>query len=82
MKYLCLVYGDQQALDALSKGEMEVLVDESLAYDDVLRRSDTTSSRPPSNASRPRRPCGFGTARGLSRTVRSPRRRNSCSDSS
>jgi hypothetical protein len=39
MKYLCLVYGDEQALDALSKGEMEVLVAESLAYDDVLRRS-------------------------------------------
>jgi hypothetical protein len=39
MKYLCLVYGDEQALDALSKGEMEVLVAESLTYDDVLRRS-------------------------------------------
>ncbi|HEX5078581.1 MAG TPA: YciI family protein [Geminicoccaceae bacterium] len=39
MKYLCLVYGEEKALDALSKGEMEVLVDESLAYDDVLRKS-------------------------------------------
>jgi hypothetical protein len=39
VKYLCLVYGEEKALDALSKGEMEVLVDESLAYDDVLRKS-------------------------------------------
>ena len=39
MKYLCLVYGEEKALDALSEGEMAVLVEESLAYDDVLRRS-------------------------------------------
>jgi hypothetical protein len=39
VKYLCLVYGEEKALDALSKSEMEVLVDESLAYDDVLRKS-------------------------------------------
>jgi hypothetical protein len=39
MKYLCLVYGEEKALDALSKGDMDVLVDESLAYDDVLRKS-------------------------------------------
>lgn len=39
MKYLCLVYGEQKVLDALSKREMEILVDESLAHDDVLRKS-------------------------------------------
>jgi hypothetical protein len=39
MKYLCLVYGEEKVLDALSKRDMEVLVDESLAYDDVLRKS-------------------------------------------
>jgi len=39
MKYLCLVYGEEKVLDALSKGDMEVLVDQSLAYDDVLRKS-------------------------------------------
>jgi hypothetical protein len=39
MKYLCLVYGEEKVLDALSKADMEVLVDESLAYDDVLRKS-------------------------------------------
>jgi hypothetical protein len=39
MKFLCLVYGEEKALDALSKGEMDVLVDECLAYDDVLRKS-------------------------------------------
>lgn len=39
MKYLCLVYGQEKVLDALSKRDMEVLVDESLAYDDVLRKS-------------------------------------------
>ena len=39
MQYLCLVYGEEKALHALRKGDMEVLVDESLAYDDVLRKS-------------------------------------------
>ena len=39
MKYLCLVYGEEKVLDALSKRDMEVLVDQSLAYDDVLRKS-------------------------------------------
>ena len=39
MQYLCLVYGEEKTLDALSKGEMEVLVHESLAYDGVLRTS-------------------------------------------
>jgi hypothetical protein len=39
MRYLCLVYGEEKALDALSEGQMEALVDESLAYDDVLRKS-------------------------------------------
>jgi hypothetical protein len=39
MKYVCLVYGEEKALGALSKGQMEALVEESLAYDDVLRKS-------------------------------------------
>jgi hypothetical protein len=39
MQYLCLVYGEQTALDALSEDEMGALVEESLAYDDVLRKS-------------------------------------------
>jgi hypothetical protein len=39
MRYLCLVYGEEKALDALSKGEMQVLVDECLACDEVLRKS-------------------------------------------
>jgi len=39
MKYLCLVYGEEKALDALSKAEMAALVDASLAHDDLLRKS-------------------------------------------
>jgi hypothetical protein len=39
MKYLCLVYGEEKVLDALSRGEMDVLVGDSLAYDDTLRSS-------------------------------------------
>ena len=39
MKYLCLVYSEEKVLAALSKGDMEVLVADSLAYDDVLRRN-------------------------------------------
>lgn len=39
MKYLCTVYCEEEILDALSKAEMDHLIDDSLAYDDVLRRS-------------------------------------------
>jgi hypothetical protein len=39
MKYLCLVILDEKKLDELSKKEAGALDDESLAYDDELRRS-------------------------------------------
>jgi hypothetical protein len=39
MKYLCLVYVEEKKLNALSKGESEALIEESLAYDDELRKS-------------------------------------------
>jgi len=39
MKYVCLVYVEETKLDALSKSELEACVDESLDYDEVLRRS-------------------------------------------
>jgi hypothetical protein len=36
-KYLCMIFYDEKKLDSLSKQEHEALVNESLAYDDVLR---------------------------------------------
>jgi hypothetical protein len=39
MKYLCLVYLEEKKLNALSKGESDALIMESLAHDDVLRKS-------------------------------------------
>jgi hypothetical protein len=39
MKYLCLVYTDERKLDAMAKSEWDALVDEHLAYDEVLRKS-------------------------------------------
>jgi len=38
MKYLCLVFIDEKKLQALSASESQSLDDESLAYDDTLRR--------------------------------------------
>jgi hypothetical protein len=38
VRYLCLVYIDEKTLDALPKGEMDALVDESLDYDEALRQ--------------------------------------------
>ena len=37
MKYLCMIFYDEKNLDSLSKQEHQALVDQSLAYDDVLR---------------------------------------------
>ncbi len=39
MKYLCLVYLEEKKRDALSKSELDALIDESLAYDEGLRKS-------------------------------------------
>jgi hypothetical protein len=39
VKYLCLVYVEENKLDALSESEMDTLVRESLAYDEALRAS-------------------------------------------
>ncbi|MGD0302175.1 MAG: YciI family protein [Bryobacteraceae bacterium] len=39
MKYLCSVFFDEKNLEALSQQEYERLNEESLAYDDVLRKA-------------------------------------------
>jgi hypothetical protein len=39
MKYLCLFYGEERKLDAMSKSEAERLTDDCLSYDDVLAKS-------------------------------------------
>ena len=39
MKYLCLVYAEEKTMAGLSRQEADTLVDDSLSYDDMLRRS-------------------------------------------
>lgn len=39
MKYLCMVIVDEKKLKALSQGKSQALDDESLAYDETLRKS-------------------------------------------
>lgn len=39
MKYLCMIVLDEKKLDALSESESAALTDESLAYDEALRKS-------------------------------------------
>jgi hypothetical protein len=39
MKYLCLFYGEEQKLDAMSKPDADRLTDDCLSYDDVLAKS-------------------------------------------
>ena len=39
MKYACLVYLVEREMDAMSKGETDACIDESLAYDAALRKS-------------------------------------------
>jgi hypothetical protein len=38
MKYLCMVIVDEKKLKAMSEGDSQALDDESLAYDDTLRK--------------------------------------------
>ena len=39
MKYLCMVIIDEKKLDAMPESDLQALVDESLDYDDTLRKS-------------------------------------------
>src|SRR5262245_1619472 len=39
MKYICLVYLVEKDMNAMAKSDMEACVDESLAYDDTLRKA-------------------------------------------
>jgi hypothetical protein len=39
MKFICLGYADEKTWAAMSESERNALVDECLAYDDVLRRN-------------------------------------------
>lgn len=38
MKYLCMVIVDEKKLNAMSESELQTLDDESLAFDDTLRK--------------------------------------------
>ncbi len=40
MKYLCLIFFDEKKLDALSSEEYQALTDQSLDYDEVLRKGN------------------------------------------
>lgn len=39
MKYICLGYMDEKVWDAMSESERKAFIDESLAYDDELRKN-------------------------------------------
>jgi hypothetical protein len=39
MKYLCLIFFDEQKLEVLSKSEAAALTEETFAYDEALRQS-------------------------------------------
>jgi hypothetical protein len=39
MKYLCLIYHDEQQLETMPQAQFDALVDEHLGYDEALRQS-------------------------------------------
>jgi hypothetical protein len=39
MKYICLVYLVEKDMNSMTKKEVDACIDESLAYDDTLRRA-------------------------------------------
>ena len=45
MKYMCLIYYDENNLDSLSKNEFEALVDEALDYDVELQEKGQSLAR-------------------------------------
>jgi hypothetical protein len=40
MKYLCMIFYDEKKLDTLPPQEFQALVDQSLEYDEVLRKGN------------------------------------------
>jgi hypothetical protein len=47
MKFLCLAYEEEKALDDLSRSEWDVLRGETLAYVEILRKTVIWSSPTP-----------------------------------
>ena len=39
MKFICLGYADEKSWEAMSESQRNALMDECLAYDDVLRKN-------------------------------------------
>jgi len=39
MKFMFMIYHDENVLDAMPKGEMQALIDSALDYDDEIRQS-------------------------------------------
>ena len=39
MKYLCLIYIDEKKLDAMPKGEVDALIEETSGYNEALQKS-------------------------------------------
>jgi len=39
MRYLCLIYREEEAVESLSRPQLDALVREAVAYDDALRES-------------------------------------------
>lgn len=82
MKYLCLVYAEEVVrLNAMSQGEIDGLVDESLANTEEPRKSGhPILVRTLEHVERPR-PCVCATASYRRGKVHSPRRTSSSADS-
>lgn len=76
MRYLCMICYEQKTLDSFSQPEFDVLVAESLAYDDELRDGGHYLYSVHCNRCRQQRPFAFSRASYWSRTVRSPRRKS------
>ena len=81
MKYLCMVLVDEKKLNAMSEKEAQELDDESLAFDDTLRKKGHLIAAQALESVTPQPSCGFEAARCRSLMGPSPKPTSRSADS-
>jgi hypothetical protein len=81
MKYICLGYIDENNWETLSESERNVVMDESFAYDEELRKNGQIVGGEALHSARNTTTLRWATAGYPSLTAHMPRRKNSYADS-
>jgi hypothetical protein len=82
MKYICLGYIEEKKWETMPESEVNAMMDECFAYDDVLRKNGHFAGGEALQSAQMPPRCGGGTARCPSPMGRVPRQKSNWGESS